>query len=291
METPQHRNLADSLVEFLPTPAVLCEDAPNPDEPMGSVSHVGVPKGWQLQKLDNEHLLAHPRRTTAVATMGDDDSFVAYVLRHAKPGSLVWCEFNPVASRLHFTAVFDEHHDKPGWRAHRATFAPTLSPEWQKWNQYNKQSKSQLAFAEFIEQNEQDISNLDGYPTSLQMLTMATEFEARQDQRIKSTLRLQSGGIQLEYVADADKGTVERMKVFDKFVIGIPVFWSTPKAEAPIAAYQIKARLRYRMQEGRVTFYYDLIRPDLVHQAAALALVAKIRAGIGATPLLMGGCN
>lgn len=282
-------NIAATLAKELPKPQVLFA-APEADGgTVPGLIHVSLPKGWTLANVDNEKMLPNPRRIAAEAKMSDAASFIAYVLRNRNAGSVVWCEFNPTSYALNFTAVFDEHAAKPGWRSHKASFKPAQSAEWLTWVRNDKQSKSQVAFAEFLEQNEQDISALDGFPTSLDMMKMATEFEARQDQRLKSTVRLQSGGIRLEYVADADAGTTETMKVFDKFVIGIPVFWTQPKAGEAVAAYHVKSRLRYRMDRGAVNFYYELIRPDLVHQRAALELIEEIRAGIGETPLLMGG--
>lgn len=282
-------NIAATLAKELPKPQVLFA-APEADGgAVPGLIHLALPKGWTTAQLDNEKMLPNPRRITADAKMSDAASFIAYVLRNRNAGSVVWCEFNPTSYALNFTAVFDEHSAKPGWRSHKSSFKPAQSAEWGTWTRSDKQSKSQVAFAEFLEQNEQDISTLDGFPTSLDMMKMATEFEARQDQRLKSTVRLQSGGIRLDYVADADAGTTEAMKVFDKFVIGIPVFWTQPKAGEAVAAYHVKARLRYRMASGAVNFYYELIRPDQVHQRAALELIEEIRAGIGETPLLMGG--
>lgn len=286
----QVENIAATLAKELPRPQIVAAfQEPNSSGSEPGLVHLALPKGWTTSQLDNEKMLPNPRRITAAAAMTDAASFIAYVLRNRNPGSVVWCEFNPTSYALQFTAVFDEHHTKPGWRSHKATFKPAQSAEWGTWIRSDKQSKSQVAFAEFLEQNEQDISALEGFPTSLDMMKMATEFEARQDQRLKSTVRLQSGGIRLEYVADADSGTTEAMKIFDKFVIGIPVFWTQPKAGEAVAAYHVKARLRYRQAQGAVNFYYELIRPDLVHQRAALELIEQIRAGIGETPLLMGG--
>lgn len=289
----ESKNIAETLAAELPKPYVLFVDAPNNTERAGSVTHVAVPKGYALHTADNEKLLAHPRRTVATATMGEEASFVDYVLRHAEANSVVWCSFNPTNSHLEFTAVFDEHAGKgpAGWRGHKATFNPALSAEWTTWTAHNKQAKSQLAFAEFIEQNEVDISEKEGYPTSLQMMKLATEFEARAEQRVKSTLRLQSGGVRLEYVADPDKGTIEAMQVYDKFLIGVPVFWTVQKPGEAIPAYHVRARLRYRLGQGGVTFHYELIRPDLVHQQAAKELIDRVRAAIGPTPLLMGACT
>lgn len=285
------KNIAETLAAELPKPEVLFIDQPNETERAGSVTHIALPKGFTVVKSDNEALLANPRRTAATATLSDEASFTDYVKRHAEPRSTVWCGFNPQNSFLEFTAVFDEH-DKglAGWRAHKAVYKPALSAEWSVWTTHNKQSKSQTAFAEFIEQNEGDILSLEGMPTSLQMMKLATEFEARAEQRIKSTVRLQSGGVRLEYIADPDKGTVEAMQVFDKFAIGVPVFWTVPKAGESVQAYPVKARLRYRLGNGGVTFHYELIRPDLVHQQAAKELIDRIRSAIGETPLRIGAC-
>ena len=49
--------------------------------------------------------------------------------------------------------------------------------------------------------------------------------------------------------------------------------------------------LTRRVNSGAVKFWYDLIRPDLVHQAAAVAMIDQIRAGLGGVPLRMGRCS
>lgn len=67
-----------------------------------------------------------------------------------------------------------------------------------------------------------------------------------------------------------------------QFAIGIPVFWAGP-------GYRIDARLRYRHASGKVAFWYELIRPDRVHEAAAKELIERIRTGLPqGVPLLMG---
>jgi uncharacterized protein YfdQ (DUF2303 family) len=275
----EHENLAATLSRLLPKAEPLLTHVPSGG---GEVAHFAVPKGFEHLVIDNEGQLPNPRRSKAVATLSDAASFIDYVKRHASARSVVWCNFNPVSSALDFTAVIDEHDkDQPGWRVHQAKFKPAMSVEWGVWNANNKQAKSQVDFAEFIESNEADIASFEGMPTSLQMHTMATEFVARQDMLLKSTVRLQGGGVNLTYIADVDKGTTEAMKVFERFAIGIPVFWAG-------SAFRIDARLKYRLGQGKVTFFYELIRPDRVHEAAAKELIAKVREAIGETPLLMG---
>ena len=139
---------------------------------------------------------------------------------------------------------------------------------------------SQVDFAEFLDNNQMDIASSEGYPTSADMLQMALNFEAKQDYRFKSSVRLQNGGVNMTFVQDDDKGTVEQMKVFDRFAIGIPVYFGGDH-------YQINARLRYRHRDGKVAFWYELVRPDLIMKAATDTIIEKIKAECG-QPFFLG---
>ena len=79
-------------------------------------------------------------------------------------------------------------------------------------------------------------------------------------------------------------------RLFERFQIGLPVFWSIHADGASVPAWPLEARLKYRVQQGAVIFYYQLIRPDIVHEAAALALIDQVRAGLGDVPVRMGSC-
>lgn len=278
-------NIAQTLARELPTAHQLCDTRIEDLATHDRVLHLAVPKHFELKEVDLERLLPNPRRTIASAALSDCASFLAYVQRHATEASVVWADFNPQNFKLTFRAVIDEHaKGLAGWRKHVAVYTPEPSAEWKTWMAANTKPQEQLAFAEFIERNELDIATQDGYPTSLQMLQLATEFEANSDKRIKSVARLQGGGVRLEYVDDDHPDTLAHMKLFERFQIGIPVFWAGP-------AYRIDARLKYRHGGGKVAFWYDLIRPDRVHEAAAKELIDAVRSGIGAVPLLMGGCQ
>jgi uncharacterized protein YfdQ (DUF2303 family) len=283
LESKEAENLAQTLARELPKPSAVLTDLDATRQ--GLIHHIALPKGHQLHTIDNEAILPNPRRTKAQVALSDAPSFIQYVTTHKNEGTVVWCNFNPQTYKLDFKAIVNDHSaTTPGWRDHVATYTPAFSAEWKTWTSHDKQSKGQAEFAEFIEANERDIGTREGFPTSLQMLEMATNFVARQDQLLKSAVRLQSGGINMSYIADPDKGTVETMKVFEKFALGLPVFWGGP-------GYQATARLKYRLGQGKVTFFYELIRPDLIHQAAALELITTVRTGVGEVPVLMGLSN
>ncbi len=283
-EEVERENLAQTLVRELPKAQVVVVERPGQDSE-SSVAWIALPRGTELKKIDDEQLLAHPRRTQAIAAISTLESFLEYVAKHAQPESVIWCAFNPQTFTLGFTLIVDEHAPTaPGWRAHRATYTPEMSTQWKTWLGANKQSKSQLEFAEFLERNERDVAAVDGYPSSLDMMKLATEFEASSEKRVKSIVRLQGGGVRLDYVEDDDAATLQALKLFERFAIGMPIFWAG-------AGYRIDARLKYRQSSGKVCFWYELIRPDIVHEAAARELIDAVRDGAGSVPLLMGTCT
>lgn len=291
-------NIAETLSRVLPQPitvlSILEINGQDGDAP--AMEYIGLPNGYKLEAVDNEKLLAHPRRAKGSAVMAEAPSFIAFVNEFKRPGTAVWCAFNPQSAQLAFNAVIDENAPtQAGWRGMQASYTPAMSIEWMNWKGSNGSQKAmgQVEFAEFLERCNDDIAQVEGMPTSLQLQAMATEFIARSEQSIKSAIRLQDGGVNLSYVADADSGTLEAMKLFAKFAIGIPVFWTAPKLDAdghplPMTAFRIDARLKYRIAASKVTFWYELIRPDRVHQLAAVELIEEIRNGIGDVPLRLG---
>lgn len=283
-------NIAQTLARELPTAKIIHIQGAAGG---GGITHVLVPKTFDLKAIDDAALLANPRSNDATASFADGESFLAYVKYHAADGATVWCDFNPATYALTFTAVFDEHRPSlPAWRKHRAELKPRLSEEWKAWIGMDgtKHAMHQIEFATWIEDHEKDFAHREGFPTSLQMLEMATAFEATSDKRIRSKTRISSGGIQLEFVDTENQESVEKMRLFERFLIAIPVFWSMPAgAEQSVEAWPITARLKYRIAAAP-TFWYELQRPDLVHQAAAVKLIAQIREGLGSVPLRLGAC-
>jgi uncharacterized protein YfdQ (DUF2303 family) len=104
---------------------------------------------------------------------------------------------------------------------------------------------------------------------------MALGFEANADKRLRSKINLQSGGVQFEFVEDETKDTRTRMQVFERFTIGIPVF------DGSQSAYPVEARLKYREKDGKVTFWYELIRQDRVFKSAVTDELRRIQEATG----------
>lgn len=235
--------------------------------------HAFVPEGYEIKSL--QHLLPSPSRKKARVTMADADSFIAYVKKHAEPGTTLYCDSNFEAQTVSIVGILNEHStDAAQWRDHTATYSPNQTVEWKRWNANNKKQMSQVDFATFLEENLGDIAAIEGMPTGTQMLTMALQFEANADKRFKSKIGLQGGGVNLEFVSTDDKETLERMVFFERFTLGLRVFISG-------SGYPLEARLKYRQTNEKLTFWYELIRQDRVFQDAITDDIAKIKDGTG----------
>jgi uncharacterized protein YfdQ (DUF2303 family) len=267
-----HTNIAETLAREMKAPA---EIGSNVD---AAIRRFALPAGWKLEERDDSKHLAAPLRKKATVRMRTPGDFIEYVKRHGSlTDSTIWCEADYPKGDVAFTAILNDHGEedaKAAWRDHLARFQPEFSEEWKRWLGMHKKPLSQIDFAAFLEENAKDIAGpTDGQtnqPTGAQMLEMALAFEATQDFRFKSAVRLQNGGQNLSFIQDDDDATLKRMEMFERFQLGIPVFRNGD-------AYRIDARLRYRVRDGKLTFTYELVRFDKVLEAAAEGMIQVIR--------------
>lgn len=245
-------------------------------------AHIAVPEGWKLE--DTEKSEFTPRRKRGNVKLNDADSFIAYSQRHHNPNvTTIFTEADYATGKVSFTSIFNDHGPTDGdaqWRDHTATFTPVYSEEWKRWFGKNKQQFNQAEFAIFVEDNLKDFSTQEDSPTGAQMLEMALNFEANQESRFKSAIRLQNGAVQLQFIETDDAQTMTKMQMFERFTLGLPVFWNGD-------AYALEARLRYRHREGKLAFWFELIRPDRVLEDATKTLITKIKTETD-IPLFMG---
>lgn len=229
----------------------------------GGKPFVIVPEGYAVHEV--ESMLPSPAGKRANVVLSDSGSFVIYALKHGNKGdTMIYAELESEESRLNLVGVLNDHAtDKANWRNHTCTFKPEKSVEWKRWLLKDRAVMSQVDFAIWLEDNLQDIATVAGMPTGADILAMAVQFEANADRKLKSKLNLQNGAIQFEFSDEEDNGTRTKMEVFRRFTLGIPVF------DGSGSAYPLEARLKYKESSGKVTFWYELIRADLVFKTAA----------------------
>lgn len=234
-----------------------------------------VPEGYAIKSA--EDLLARPIRKRASITTTDATSFIDYLNKHSTPAvSTIYAAIDSEKSQCKLVAVLDDNAtEHPQWRDHTCSFAPKQAVEWGRWLGKNKQDFSQSDFATWLEDNLSDVASVPGFPSGTEILQMALGFEANSAKRFRSKINLQSGGVQFEYVEDEEKDTRTKMVVFERFTLGLPVF------DGSANAYPLEARLKYREKDGKVRFWFELIRPDRVFKTAVMDELANIKQGTG----------
>lgn len=236
---------------------------------------IAIPDGYRVENL--EGTLPNPLRKTGTVQLTDSASFIAYTKKH---GSLdtctVYADIEAAASRFNLVAVINDHAaDEPKWRDHRCLFTPAQSVEWKRWTGSDRKTMQQTEFATWLEDNLGDVVAQEGFPSGADMLALALGFEANADKRVRSKVNLQSGGVRFEFIDDETKDTRTSMDVFQRFMLGIPVF------DGSSDAYPLEARLKYREKSGTLTFWYELIRPDRVFKTAVQNDLTRIREATG----------
>lgn len=262
---------------------------------VGGTPFVVVPEGYRLEQLGQ--LLPQPVRKTGTTNLHDADSFIAYVNDHKAPESRIYVDADFESGRIKFAAVLNEHQasavqllaplpaGEPGklvqgelinpaaWRDHRAVFAPRQTPEWKAWLGKNRVKFSQQEFGEFLEYHLPEIVAPEGtrYPQPAQLLEFALNLEETKKVKFRSGQRLQNGAVQLEYVEEGDDATKGKLEAFESFAIGIAPFFNG-------GGYQLEAKLRYRItNEGGLTFWYELQRPEKALEDAARDLLMQVQ--------------
>lgn len=235
-----------------------------------------LPEGYTIEELPSA---ARPERPRAVVQLRDVASFVRYFNDHKTAASRIFARLDPAL----FLAVFDEFSEvaegdgvvwpQADWREFRAAFAVPASREWKLWNEVNLEQMSQLSFAEFLQDNLPDVTQ----PAGADLLELALKFEAAQSGSYIANQRLQDGSHHLQWKADNNaSGSV---KLPEYITLSIPVFENEQPSE-------LQARLRYRLKEGQLTLWYELVRPHKVLETAFRSAWDRIAAGTGAVILL-----
>ena len=245
----------------------------NPVDDHGGIPYITIPESYKLRDL--EDLMPAPTRKRAAVTTSTSTSFIDYCNKHSQgSASTIYADIDSEKSHCKLVAVLDDHsEDDPAWRDHTCELAPKLAVEWARWSGKNKQLMSQTDFATWLEDNLPDIANVPNMPTGTDILQMSLGFEANADKRLRSKINLQSGGVQFEFVEDETKETRTKMTVFERFTLGLPVF------DGSASAYPLEARLKYREKDGKVSFWYELIRPDRVFKTAVADELENIKQG------------
>ncbi len=125
---------------------------------------------------------------------------------------------------------------------------------------------TQFEFATFIEDNVKDVRE----PAGADMLEIARTLEATKKVDFVSGIRLSDGQREFTYNEQIE-GTSRKgqVKVPEHFILGSPVFVAG-------TLYRVTARLRYRIEAGKLRLWCDLLNPHEIERDAFGAIVEKV---------------
>lgn len=237
---------------------------PHPD----GRAFVILPQADGSAKVDYLDRPNAPVRATGLVVANDVASFCEYVNRHRDAhATVVYASLTPAG----FICVLNDHtKSAAGWRDHRVNFGLEHSMELANWMEHDRASKDQRTFIEFIEEQLHDFVN----PTGAKMYEIATNFKAKSGASFKSAINQANGSVQFEYIetVEGGAGVAGRISVPEEFTIKVPV-WSGLGQRM----YEFKARLRYKLSGGTISFHYALDRPKKVIETAFGDTLEKIK--------------
>jgi hypothetical protein len=212
-----------------------------------------------------------PQRGTA--HLHDLTSFRQFWESHQMPHSRVYAQMTP---EVRFTAVFNDFDDESGegdWRDFRATYAPKHSPEWLAWRDKDRKDwPSNEALALWLEDQLPDIFS----PPAEELLSIINTFRVDESHSWSNDVVLANGKIDMHYKKHVDGHATNvaggRVAIPEIINLRLPV-WAGLDADL----YDVQARFRYRLREGRLTMRYELIRPHKIVEQAFREMVKTIQ--------------
>jgi hypothetical protein len=224
-----------------------------------------------------------PKRRQGAARLASLDSFIAHANRFKDEHSALFADDSPTVPSLQ--AVLDYHpgggadEAEPRFGDHRGIYRFPLSPEWTTWTAHNGKRFGMVDFAAFLEDHIGDVEAVEpgalpddmakfvgaaGYqnaasPSRLIELSRGLSFNERNE--VREVRNLQTGEAQFLFTTEHTDAAGAPLTVPNLFLLALPVFRQD-------GFYRLLARLRYRKDGPKITFHYDLWRPDRIFDDA-----------------------
>lgn len=233
------------------------------------IKHGASPALLSLKDLFEEHRI-RPARKSGTAKGLTLASFIDLAIRHKTENSVVFAD--TTWTKPSFTAVIDYHEagvlGEPAFGKHRVHYAFPLSEEWQAWISQNGKPMSQGDFAAFIEDRIAELSSpLDPEraqierdfgttcATPAELIRLSRGLQVNVDAKVKRAINLQTGEAQIEFEETHKDADGKPIKVPGMFVLNVAPFFMGEKTRVPV-------RLRYRVSGDKISWYYQIYRPD-----------------------------
>lgn len=220
----------------------------------------------RLQTLERQLSGKPPVSATGTITVQDAASFIAYFNLFRDSASIVFAD----EVNKHIVGIIDYHNPlgEAAWKRHVVAYTPIHSDQWNTWHRKNNVNFTQADFALFVEDNLIDVVE----PTGATLLEIAKTLEAKSAVEFSSAVRLNNGQVQLTYTEEI-RGTASQgqLEIPETFKLGITPFLNTP------TPYAVVARLRYRLTQGKVVFWFRMNNVERIIQDSFNGILQQIQ--------------
>lgn len=221
-----------------------------------------VPSGTTLK--DIEEFMGAPVRVKQSHDFLDLAGFIEYVNRFKTDESVSFIDVvNPKVA-----CIIDYHskENEPSWCTHRALYAFPHTKEWQDWTTSNKVKMDQNLMGLFIEDHMEQIT----HPSASELLATVIRMKEVRQVTFGQATTMQNGMVEFNYIEEGAGGGKGKFALPELIWLGMAPFRDGD-------AYKIEARMRYRCDKDvGLLLWYELVRPDLVIEAAVKDVRAKI---------------
>lgn len=210
-----------------------------------------VPHDYSVVSL--EKYQARPNRVVQDVVFRDAKSLAVYLNRFETGERILFSSPDTCTIK----AVIDYHtaQDQPSHCDHKASFNANFDSHYAVWRGAHGKSMSQKEVGEFLEEHALDIVD----PDAASVMEIVMNFEAIRRVTFKQSMRLNSGTRQFTYVEDDDvKGAITMP---EKISISVPVFEGQEAENIPV-------RVKYRLNDGKLTFSFEIHNKPDVERAA-----------------------
>lgn len=236
-----------------------------------------VPRGSEVASL--EKFIVDKEQVKQAVNVISASSLIAYVVRFKDDRTVIFAD----TEKTRFLGVLDYHLNgtTPAKNTHTVTYDCPLSDEWKAFGSYDRKAMDQVEFAEFLEQYINCIAPVSetNKTSGTELLEMVLAFQETRVAEFKSVTRLNDGTYQMAF--SNEKTGSGNTKLPEKISLAISPFHNgTP--------YLIDARIRYRLREGKLKVWYELIEPKKIIEHAYSEILTDLQNQLPDVPVFEG---
>lgn len=224
-----------------------------------------------------EEFQERPNRPRANPTLTSLEDFIAYVGRFSTKDTIVFAK----PADLKMVALIDYHERSddagligdPSHIAHQAVYQAKWASGYEAWRGLHKRSIAQKELGEFLEDHAKTIVT----PSAADVMQMVMQFSVERKVTFKAGQSLANGTQQLTYLEE-DGQARGAITFHEAITIRTPILDGGPERE-------VLVRLRYRMNDGRLSFIPVLPERDRIEEDAFGSAVAEFRGAFADKPI------